>query len=168
MKKKEKLGQNQFILMFFAFSFGMILSNLLAQKTEHLVSQTELALFVYKGIDKNKEDVSIEIQKELALLESKKYKLVQRAALEQHLHQYAHDKQLNLEQAGLALLKIAAPTDKQVNEFYATNAELINKPFFEVKNQIQKQLAWQQIRSEKYKVLKDLTERGDLVIFPDT
>lgn len=165
-KAKEKLGRNQFILMFFAFSFGMILANLLAQSSAQNVKATIAPLFIYQGIDKTLADVSPDIKERLERLYREERHLIELAALEQHTHQYAQDKQVSVAQAGELLFSPGDFDESHVSDFYRANQTQIAKPFYEVKAHIKAQLQGQQLKKVKTDLLKDLKEKGDLVILP--
>ena len=167
MKNQKGMGRNQFIMMFFAFSFGMILSNLLDQQSKQNPTESDAPLFIYKGIDKKKEDLSSDMKADLVQLETQKHALLERAALKQHLYQYARDKGMSLDKAGDEIFKFTLPSEAQVNRFYQDNAEKINKPFFEVRDFIYQQLKLQQIKQAKQKVLSHLIAQGDLAILPE-
>ena len=144
----------------------MILSNLLDQQRSQKPIASDAPLFIYKGIDKNIEDLSSDMKADLDKLEIQKHDLLERAALKQHLYQYAHDKGLSLDEAGDEIFKFTLPSEEQVNRFYQDNAEKINKPFFEVRELIHQQLKLQQIKQAKQKVLSHLIVQGDLAILP--
>lgn len=165
-KGKEKLGRSQFILMFFAFSFGMILSNLLAQSSAQ-TNKTQVApLFIYQGIDKTLDDVSPDIKERLESLYRKERHLIELAALEFHTHQYAQDQQVSIAQASEALFSMTKLDETKVSKFYQDNQAKIAKPFYEVKAQITAQLQGLQIKKVKTDLLKDLLEKGDIVVLP--
>jgi len=165
-KKKEKLNQSHFIMMFFAFSFGLILSNLLAQRSASINANPEGVLFVYKGIDKKQQDLSPDAQESLAKLALQKHALLERAALQQHIHQYAQDNQLSIEAAGKEVFEIKPLPEQRVSEFYQENKSKIDKPFYEVEAYIRKQLMLMEAKQVKKGVLNHLIEKGDLAILP--
>lgn len=164
--KKTKLDRSQFIMMFFAFSLGMVLSNLLSQsKAEPLKPMAEV-LFTYKGVDKTVEDLSPDKRKKLQQLAAKRYALLERAALEQYLYDYAASEQLDIAQAGNKLFKLEAPSKQEVSDFFTKHAEQIKKPFFEIEADIKKQLTFQMVQKAKNEAITSLMTKGDLVILP--
>ena len=165
--KKTKLDRSQFIMMFFAFSLGMVLSNLLSQSTvEPPKPETEI-LFTYKGIDKTVEDLSPDKREKLQRLAARRYALLERAALEQYLHDYAASEKLDITQAGNKLFKLEQPSNQEVSDFFIKNAEQIKKPFFEIEADIKKQLMIQMVKKAKNKAIINLMAKGDLVILPE-
>lgn len=151
-------------MMFFAFSFGMILSNLLGQSQAVAPEAKEPSLFVYKGIDKTKQDLSPDMLAAVNKLDSRRYRLLENAGLEQHLHQTAYDQNISLEEAGKIMFKLEQPTSSQVDQFYQDNAKKLNKPFYQVKDHIKKQLMSTQAQQAKHKILGGLKGKGDLII----
>ncbi|WP_156499273.1 hypothetical protein, partial [Oleiphilus sp. HI0061] len=81
MKESQKPGRTQFIMMFFAFSFGMVLANLLAQNAAQKEVEERAPLLVYKGIDKNLEDLSPEFKERISKLERERRRTLEMAAL---------------------------------------------------------------------------------------
>jgi len=163
---KTRIDRSQFIMMFFAFSLGMVLSNLLGQSKAESTEPTAEILFTYKGIDKTAEDVSHTIREKLNQLAMKRYDLLERAALEQYLYDYAALEKLDLTQAGKNLFQLEAPSEQEVSDFFTQNMDKIKKPFFEVKSDIKKQLMILKAAQAKKTALDNLTARGDLLILP--
>jgi len=164
---KTRFDRSQFIMMFFAFSLGMVLSNLLGQSKAESKEPVAEILFTYKGVDKTTEDVSHTIREKLSQLAMQRYGLLERAALEQYLYDYAALENLDLTQAGKKLFQIEAPSEKEVSDFFTQNMDKINKPFFEVKSDIKKQLMILKAAQAKKTALDNLTARGDLLILPE-
>jgi len=162
MKKKAKVGKDSFILMFVAFSFGLILSNLLAQSSKSKSVEVSEALFVYKGIDKLKEHLSEELQQSYMQIEKQRIALLERAAIEQHIFQYAHKEGLTPDAAAQLLFKVDEPSEEQVNAFFQANKKTIDKPFFQIKEQIKKRLTQMQRIKTKNEVLDRLIKSGNL------
>lgn len=153
-------------MMFFAFSLGMVLSNLLSQKKSDDIKPVEEILFTYKGVDKTIEHVSPDKRQKLQSLASKRNDLLEQAVLEQYLLDYASAKSLDVTEAGNLLFQLKEPSQQEVNDFYTQHAEQINKPFFDVKTEIEKQLMKQMATKAKKEAIANLVERGDLVILP--
>ena len=165
-KKKAKFDRSQFIMMFFAFSLGMVLSNLLSQRQVEAPAQQAEILFTYKGKDKTIENLSLSKREQLKLLAEQRYAILERAALEQYLHDYAALKELDIEQAGKQLFKLEEPSKQEVSDFYTLHAEEIKKPFYEVELQIKKQMLIDLAKKAKVDALSSLIAKGDLVILP--
>ena len=90
-------------------------------------------LFVYKGIDKNIDDVSEKFKRRLTRLDGEKQHLLELAAIELHVHQYAADHDISLEEAANQLIVIPEVSEERVSQFYSENKTTLNKPFYEVK-----------------------------------
>ena len=165
--KKTKFDRSQFIMMFFAFSLGMVLSNLLSQSQGESPKPVAEILFTYKGVDKTVEDLSPDSREKLQQLAAKRYALLERAALEQYLYDYAASEQLDITQAGNKLFKLEEPSREEVNDFFAKHAEQIKKPFFEIEANIRKQLIIQRVKKAKNEAITSLMLTGDLVILPE-
>jgi len=165
--KKTKLDRSQFIMTFFAFSLGMVLSNLLSQSTVEPPKPEKEILFTYKGMDKTVEDLSPDKREKLQRLAARRYELLEHAALEQYLHDYAAIEKLDIEQAGNKLFELEEPSNQEVSNFFFKHAEKIKKPFFEIEADIKKQLMIQMAKKTKKEAIISLMAKGDLVILPE-
>jgi len=163
---KPSFDRSQFIMMFFAFSLGMVLSNLLSQSKAESPEPAAEILFTYKGIDKTEQDISAHFKEQLSVLAANRHALLERAALEQYLYDYAAIEKLDLVEAGEKLFKLEAPSKQEVSEFFTKNTDKIKKPFFEVEAEIKRQLMALKAQQAKRVALDYLVSRGDLVIFP--
>jgi len=168
LKESQKPGRTQFIMMFFAFSFGMVLANLLAQNAAQKEVEERAPLLVYKGIDKNLEDLSPEFKERISKLERERRRTLEMAALQMHIYQYAKDHKVSAEQAGKTLFpKSEYEVDSQrVSDFYHANQEHIAKPFYQVEQEITAQLEYQSVKNLKEQLLASLQKSGDLAILP--
>ena len=153
-------------MLFFAFSLGMVLSNLLSQSNSEVQKPVAEILFTYKGVDKTEDNLSPENREILQKLAAERYSLLERAALEQYLHDYAALEQLDIEQAGNKLFKLQTPSKQEISDFFIKYAQQIKKPFYEVEADIKKQLTIQKSKNAKSGALAKLTTKGDLVILP--
>jgi len=164
--------RSQFIMLFFAFSFGMILSNLLGQSQAKKPEQADEVLFVYRGVDQTLEDLPRQLAEELTLLDvesdAKRRALLSVAALQMHLYDYASTQQLDLNQAGEQLFQLNIPDEQAINEFYHQHSGSIDKPFYQVRSDIKKHLTQRYAKQAKQQKLNELIERGDLAILPDS
>lgn len=165
-KDSEKPGRTQFIMMFFAFSFGMILSNLIAQSSAQKNAPQKAPLFIYKGIDKTLEDISHEFKDQILALEEKKLQALELAAIQIHVYQYAQDNGMNIEEASEAIFPASERQvdTEQVSQFYNENRESIGKPFYQVESEIKERLRYQRVAKLKEDLLVSLKESGDLAI----
>ncbi len=154
--------------MFFAFSFGMLLSNLIAQNQAQEESTPQVPLLIYKGVDKNLEDLSPEFKERIIALDNQKRQTLELAALQIHIYQYAKDQGLSAVQAGEKLFPESerAVDAQHISEFYHENQEGIAKPFYQVKQEIASQLEYQRVLKLKEDLLASLQKSGDLAILP--
>ncbi len=148
--------------MFFAFSFGMILSNLIAQKRESQQTVELAPLFIYKGIDKQLSDISEPLQAKLERVSRERQYLLELAAIEMHIHQEAHKQGISLEAASEKLLPIASVSDEEISSFYTENKQSLDRPFYEVKDAITRRLQQTKVEQSKRELLASLIQRGDL------
>ena len=159
--------RSQFILIFFAFSFGMILSNLIGQSAKEGL-EPEPYLLTYRGIDKDIDDLPEDLVTQLKALESdyqmKRLLVLHDAGLRFHLYDYAQQHELSLDQAGQRLFAMAAISEAELAEAYASSEELIAKPYYEVKGDLRKMLEQQQARTARATALNKLITKGDLII----
>ena len=167
-KQDPASQRTSFIMMFFAFAFGMILSNLL--NTQSQTKQSEIAeetLFIYRGIEKTVQDIPNADAKNLAALEREKLTLLENIAL----HYFFLDQSLKLdtpiEQLTANLLNLAPVSDAEVNAFYRQHQDKINQPFYDVRAEIKKHLEHQRIKGAREQLLVSLKEKGDLVVLPN-
>lgn len=158
----------QFVPLFFAFSFGMILSNLLAQNAEKSGPPKSYEL-AYRGIDKMRDELPEEIAAELASEEGaylrKRKALLESAGLRFHLHDYAQQHQLDLDAAAAALFKVKAPTEQEIAEYFRMHESRISKPFHEVRDAIATTLSHQNAEKLRRQRLDELLASGDLILF---
>lgn len=168
---KVQQQRSQFIMIFFAFSFGMILSNLLGQADDKHEPITTDVIMVYRGLDKTIDDLPESIADEFRALQretaEKQMQMLYGVALEWQLQEFAQKEQLSIEEAGNKLFQLTPPTEKEVNAFYLARAEQIAKPFYEVKTQIQKHLMHQKALNARSRKIAELLEKGDLALFLD-
>lgn len=169
MKKAASSQRTQFIMMFFAFAFGMILSNLLntQSKTKHesRIDEQEI-LFIYRGIEKTLEHISTADRLEIETLNHQKIKLIEKAALRQYFSDEAQSQSISIEDAVEKILNWEKVSDADVNDFYQKNQNDIKKPFFEVKLQIKRNIELKRIAIARDKLLEKLKIEGNLAILP--
>lgn len=165
--------RSQFIMLFFAFSFGMILSNLLGQSGDEAEQEDgqEDVVMVYRGLDKTMDDLPEPFASQFKTLREETRKqqtqILYSVALEWQLQEFAQKEQLSLMDAGNKMFDLSPPTDEEVNAFYTERADKIAKPFYQVKDQIYKHLAHEQSLSERDKKVAELLKKGDLALFLD-
>ncbi len=152
-------------MMFFAFACGMILSSLLNQfeRGENTESDAREILFVYRGVDKYKEDLVTEDREKLAKNAEEKRQILENAALRQFLLDEAQKLNVSLTQQIEQSMPWKSVSEEDVLLFYETNQELIGKPLSAVKDEIKRKLERQRIKSAKEQLIKRLTEQGNLV-----
>ena len=169
MSKSNSSQRTQFIMIFFAFSMGMILSNLIQTQKEKspIETRSEEILFTYKGSDKTISDLTESDQQILKDLETKKKKVLESAGLHYYFLGLAQKEGLPVTDAANKALNWAEITDDEISQFYEANKNAIQKPFFEVKDQIKKNLELKKIAQLIQSLLETLNKKGDLVILPD-
>ena len=171
--KQAHNTRSQLILMFVAFAFGMILSNLLAQSraVQDATEPQEEVLLTYRGLDKTLADLPEDIAERYRIVTERTHReqqsLLHAAALRWAFAEYAQDHELDLEDAAQAYLGWEAPDDQSVSRFYQEQSTLIDKPFYEVKDNISHYLGEQRARQARMLRLAEMVERGDLIVFPD-
>ena len=167
MKKDVSPQRTQFIMMFFAFAFGMILSNLLSIQSakNNEISEQEI-LFIYRGIEKTINDITEVDRLEIKELNQKKIRVIEKAALRQYFSDEAKRQGLDIESAVKASLNWSEITESEINSFFLLNRDTINKPLFQVKAEIKKKLELKQAGHARKKLLEDLIIKGDLAILP--
>ena len=167
MKQKVSSQRTQFIMMFFAFAFGMIFSNLLNIQNKNKVDSEESeVLFIYRGIEKTEHQIDEVDRLKLADLNQQKVKILENAALKHYFSDQATMLGMSVESAAAQLLKWEPVTDSEVNRFYLLNKEEIQKPFFEVKSQIRRNLELKQAAQARETLLEKLKMEGNLAILP--
>lgn len=170
MTKKSALQRTQFIMMFFAFAFGMILSSLLTQygKQKGETEERKEILFIYRGIEKYLEDLAVEDRKRLTALAHDKQTIVENAALRQYFLDEAHKTKQTVEQ----LIKTKMPwqevTEEEISAFYALNQSKLNKPLSEIYQEIRSHLERQRINAAKSALLDELIRQGNLALMPSS
>ncbi len=170
--KQPHNTRSQLILMFVAFAFGMILSNLLTQsRALQEAPDREEVLITYRGMDKTLDDLPEDIATAYRALSARTAReqqlLLQTAALQWALAEYAQTHELSDEEAARAYLDWRVPDEQAIGAFYRQQSALIDKPFFEVKEEIARYLGAQQVKQVRQLRLTEMMERGDLILFPD-
>ncbi|MDX1451423.1 MAG: hypothetical protein R3183_02620 [Oleiphilaceae bacterium] len=165
--------RTQLILMFFAFSFGMILSNLLGQGQLMKGKQAtgEEILLTYRGIDKTIHDLPEEIAAAYSEVSEKLQReqvyLLHNAALQWQLNDYAAQHDLAMDEAAHRYFDWQTPDEQAISRFYHEQADRLAKPFYQVKQEINDYLSLQRAKQARQQRLAELIERGDLIVFPD-
>lgn len=168
MSQKSPLQRTQFIMMFFAFAFGMMLSSLLSQygQQKEAASQEKEILFIYRGIEKYIEDLVPQDRERLTELATKKLNIVENAALRLYLLDEAHRKERSLEE----IIKIALPleplTETEIIDFYEKNKSSLNKPLEDIYPDIRALLENRRMKTAKQILLRRLIKQGDLALLP--
>tara|TARA_R110001599_G_scaffold213126_1_gene410869 strand:+ start:351 stop:860 length:510 start_codon:yes stop_codon:yes gene_type:complete len=167
MKKDASPQRTQFIMMFFAFAFGMILSNLLnTQNNNKEPSYQPEILFIYRGVEKTQEAISESDRLKITELNQQKVKVIESAALRQHFLDQAQEQGLDVETVAEKILKWDPVSENEVNSFYQMHKDTIKKPFFDVKPKIKRNLELKRAATARESLLKELKTKGDLAILP--
>lgn len=167
MPKKEAT-QIQFVPLFFAFSFGMLLSNLLAENKPQVREDSTYEL-AYRGLDKTRDELPNEIARQLETAEKdylqKRQDLLERAGLRFHLHDYAQLHQLDLDAAAEALFDIEAVSEEEIVDYFQSHKDKIDKPFYEVREAIAATLGRRKAELLRRQRLDELMASGDLILY---
>tara|TARA_R110002072_G_scaffold622_5_gene4797 strand:+ start:5347 stop:5856 length:510 start_codon:yes stop_codon:yes gene_type:complete len=167
MKKAAASQRTQFIMMFFAFAFGMILSNLLnTQSLESESNDGQEILFIYRGIEKTQAEMFEHDRYQINELNQQKIKLIETAALKQYFLDEAKKQSLDVEEVAKNILKWEPVSEAEINSFFEQNKHRIKKQFHEVKKHIKQNLELQRANSARRHLLDELIQAGDLAILP--
>ena len=167
MKKDAAPQRTQFIMMFFAFATGMILSNLISlQSLESETKGSEEVLFIYRGIEKTQAQIRESDKIKINELNQQKIKLIETAALNQYFLDEAKKQNLDIELVAKNSLKWQPVSDEDVNRFYMQNKKKLNKPFYEMEKYIKYKLEQSRVNVARRHLLNELINRGDLAILP--
>lgn len=168
MSQKSPLQRTQFIMMFFAFAFGMILSSLLTQFGKQKASNEahKEILFIYRGTEKYLEDVVAEDREKLNSIAREKLAILENAALRQYFMDEANKSNQSVDQLIKTIMPWKPVTEADIASFYAQNKANLQKTYAEVHQQIQALLERQRIKTAKAALLKKLIQQGDLALLP--
>ena len=153
--EKVQANRNHYITLFFAFSFGMILSNLIGQSREGAEPRNDYVL-AYRGSDKTIEELPTLLAAKLIKLE---------AGLRFYVHDYAQTHSVSLDEAARKLFPLTPPAEQAVADFYQSNENTIQQPYFAVKRSIVEHLNTQQAKELRAETLATLIEKGDLIFY---
>jgi len=172
MKKDASPQRTQFIMMFFAFAFGMILSSLLNTQSQTKAEseqkeERQEILFIYRGIEKTQHHLIEADRLKINDLDNKKIKLIESAALRQYFSDQAQHYKVDAEDVAKKVLDWKPVSKSDVNHFYELNKDSINKPFFEVQKDIKKNLELKLAGVARRKLLDELIQKGELAILPN-
>ena len=156
MSQKSPLQRTQFIMMFFAFAFGMIFSSLLNQygKQKTANEAHKEILFIYRGTEKYSDDVVEADRKRLNSLAREKLAIVQNAALRQYFMDEAHKTNTPLDQLIQTRMPWTQVSEEDVARYYENNKDKLDKPLSEVYPEIQAVLERGRLKQAKEKLLK--------------
>ena len=167
MKKAAASQRTPIIMMFFAFAFGMILSNLLhTQSIRSDKKDSQETLFIYRGVEKTQVDMLESDRSKIETLNKQKITAIETAALRQHFLDQAKIQNIDVEDVAKQLLHWQPVSDEEVYAFYQQNKQRLNKPFYEVEKHIKLNLEQRQANLARQALLSDLKQKGDLAILP--
>lgn len=168
MNKEKAPQRTQFIMMFFAFAFGMILSNLLHTQNIHSEKKdTQKTLFIYRGIEKTQTDMLESDRLKIAELNKLIVTAVETAALRQYFLDEAKKQNKHVEEVAKSLLQWQPVSSEEIHDFYNKNKKILNKDFYEVEKYIKQNLEQKRAKLARQALLNDLVEKGDLAILPE-
>lgn len=167
MKKDSRPQRTQFIMMFFAFASGMMLSNLInIQSLESKEKDAQEILFIYRGIEKTQADMLDSDQQIISELNKQKIKAIETAALRQYFLDEANKQNLHIESVAKNSLKWQPVSLEEVNSFFEQNKQKIDKPYYQVEKQIKQKLEFERANIARRQLLDELILKGDLAILP--
>lgn len=167
MNKKATPQRTQFIMMFFAFAFGMILSNLLqTQSARSDKQEPQETLFIYKGIEKTLADILESDRLKIESLNEQKIEAIETAALRQYFLDESTKQNIDVEELVNKLVQWRAVPVEDIHAFYEQNKQRLNKPFDDVEKHIKQNLQQRQARLARRALLDDLKREGELAILP--
>jgi hypothetical protein len=171
----EQSGVNRtsLILIFFAFTLGVILSNLLQQVGQKVEPEPPSPVLLnYRGQDFTAAQLPFMWSEQYCQLV--RQSVVQQlsvlglAALQIHVSDLAQSEGRSYVEAEARLLALDAITDQQVERYYADHPEKYAGPLFEVRGQIRRDIQRVLERGRRQELMRELLNSGDLVFFPDT
>jgi protein-disulfide isomerase len=157
-----------FTYVFFAFSFGLLISALVMKHTSTAKADSSQALITYKGVDKTLKDLPLTIAMPLFQLEKSVYdeksRLLEEAAIQMYIGELAKKNKQTEDQVRADLFKVDKVSDDEVNAFYKANQAHIKQPFFEIKDRIAAYLKAQEVQKKRIALLDKMKKDGDLAI----
>jgi len=166
--ESKPFSRNQFVPVFFAFAFGMVLSNLLHQRQNEVLPESSY-LLAYKGIDKTIEELPADLADQLRALDqdyrNKKKALMNDAGLRFYVLEYAQEHEMSFDQAAEQLFSMDTPSEEALAGYYREHQETIGRPFFEVKASISRFLLQQRAKKLRQEALAKLDADKDLIIY---
>jgi len=168
MSQKSPLQRTQFIMMFFAFAFGMIFSSLLNHFGKEKASNAahKEILFIYRGTEKYSDDVVQADRQRLKALAREKLAIVKNAALRQYFMDEADKTNTPLDQLVQTRMPWAQVSEADVARYYENNKDKLDKPLSEVYPQIQAVLERERLKQAKEQLLNQLIKEGNLALLP--
>lgn len=164
--KALRFERETIIPLFFAFSFGMILSNLLAQQAQQPEAEPEKAVMVYKGIDMTMAQLPPDQAEQFKRLHETYLRdgkvILENAALTLYVNDYAKNNSLSFESAASELFNISPPSEDEIEAYFLAHQATIGKDYFEIKASIQKLLEQERIRAQRDTLLNQMKTKGDL------
>lgn len=154
-------------MLFFAFAFGMILSSLLTQYgQENETIATSDLLFMYRGVDITIEQIADEDKALLMSINKEKNRYIENAALRYYFLDTAQRSQKSIDEVINEAMPWEAVSEQEISRFYESNQSTLNKPLAEIRDVIHRKLEKQKIQAAKSKLLNQLMQQGDLVLYP--
>lgn len=164
-KSPMRLDRNHFILMFFAFSCGLMLASLMLQQER---PQEERPVVVYRGIDHGVELLPKPLAEELRVLKAD-YRIAQQsiletAALTLHLSHLAKSENLDLTEASKRIFDYEEVTDDEVSVYFIEHQDRISRPYHAVKDEIASILRREKKDAHRKALIENLVSSGDLML----
>lgn len=168
--KNFRLDRDTMIPLFFAFSFGMILSNLLGQQRLERDEEEADYVMTYKGVDLRVEDLPEDQASALSALyqekQSQRKVLLEQAAVALLINDHARFNGVSFEKAAEVLFDPGPVEENEIETYYKAHSSKLDRPYFEVRDSIRKLVRQHKILTLRQRHLDDLLVKGDLAIYP--
>jgi len=160
--------RNKFTFLFFAFSFGMLVSALIFKLTSHPEISKSLSLITYNGIDMTIKDLPMSIATPLYQAEvsayNKEIDFLKEAGIEFYVADQARKQKKPVDEVRQSLFETTPVTDAEVNAFFKENKKNISRPFYEIKDQIHNYLTQKKVQKKLQDLLAKLKKEGNFAI----
>ncbi len=165
---QRQQNRSKFIFAFAAFAFGMLISATIMNASKEKKPEEQAALISYKGNDYSLSNLPTSIAMPYYEMAQEHYErqqaLLEEAAIQLATADMAKKEQISEEAARERLLQVAAPTEQEINGFFDANKDRINKPLYEIKDDISQYLKQQKAREKRFALLDSLAQKGDFAL----
>lgn len=167
-ENQRQQNRSKFTFAFAAFAFGMLISATIMNAAKEPSTEPAPALISYKGSDFTLNELPTSVAMPYYEMEHEHFEQ-QRAFLEEAAIQLVVAEQAKAQntteiEAREQLLSVSPPSEEDINRFFEANKERINKPLYEIKNDIVQYLTQQKIREKRFSLLGELQSKGEFAI----